>query len=110
MLNLICQTMQQSRHKNILHIDTSSFSLNSSLAKLKTEVDKLDINKLRSLPNNLSNLKSKIDKLYIHKVATVCVDLSKLNNVVKDDVVKKTEHNAQKKNIENKIPDILIYI
>ena len=45
--------------KNISHIDTSSFALKSNLASLKTEVHKLDINKLKSLPDNLSNLKSR---------------------------------------------------
>ena len=45
--------------KNISHIDTSSFTLKSNLASFKTEVDKLDIDKLKSLPNNLSNLKVK---------------------------------------------------
>ena len=53
--------------KNISHVDTSSFALKTNLANLKTEVDKLDIDKL----------------------ATVPVDLSKLSNVVKNDVVKK---------------------
>ena len=92
--------------KNISHIDTSSFALKSNLASLKTEVDKLDINKLKSLPNNLSNLKSKVDKLDIDKLVPVPVDLSKLSNVVKNEVVKKTEYNAKIKNIEDKIPDI----
>ena len=32
--------------KNISHIDTSSFALKTNLASLKTEVDKLDIDKL----------------------------------------------------------------
>ena len=32
--------------KNISHVDTSSFVLKTNLANLKTEVDKLDINKL----------------------------------------------------------------
>ena len=54
--------------KNILHVDTSSFALKTNLANLKTEVDKLDIDKLVPIPN----------------------DLSKLSNVVKNDVVKKT--------------------
>ena len=45
--------------KNTSHVDTTSFVLKSNLASLKTEVDKLDIYKLRSLPNNLSNLKKK---------------------------------------------------
>ena len=56
--------------KNISHVDTSSFAINSNLANLKTEVDKLDIDKLVPVP----------------------VDLSKLSNVVKTDVVKKIVH------------------
>ena len=53
--------------KNISHVDTSSFVLKTNLASLKTEVDKLDINKLVPFP----------------------VDLSKLSDVVENDVVKK---------------------
>ena len=53
--------------KNFSHIDTSSFALKANLANLKTEVDKLDIDKLASVP----------------------VDLSKLSDVVKNDVAKK---------------------
>ena len=53
--------------KNISHVDTSSFTLKSNLASLKTEVDKLDIDKLKILPNDLSNLKDKVDKLDIDK-------------------------------------------
>ena len=53
--------------KKALHTDTSSFALKSNLASLKTEVDKLDINKLVLVP----------------------VDLSQLSDVVKNDVVKK---------------------
>ena len=54
--------------KNISHVDTSSFALKTNLANLKTEVDKLDIEKLVLVPT----------------------DLSKLSNVVKNDVAKKT--------------------
>ena len=94
MLKLICLIMQRKQTKNILHIDTSSFALKSNLASLKIEVDKLDIGKFKSLLTNLSNLKSKVDKLDINKLAPVPVDLSKLSNVVKNEVVKKTEYNA----------------
>ena len=45
--------------KNTSHFDTSSFALKSNLASLKTEVDKLDIDKLKILPTNLRNLKVK---------------------------------------------------
>ena len=37
------------------------FALKLNLANLKTEIDKLDIDKLKSLPSNLSNLKTKVD-------------------------------------------------
>ena len=53
--------------KNVTHVDTSSFALKTNLANLKTEVDKLDIDKLVPVP----------------------VDLSKLSDVVKNDVAKK---------------------
>ena len=94
--------------KNISHIDTSSFALKTNLANLKTEVDKLDTDKLKRLPNNLSNLKTKIDKLDIDELVPVPIDFSKLSNAVKNEVVKKTEYDAKIKNIEDKIPDIVI--
>ena len=53
--------------KNISHVDTSSFALKTNLANLKTEVNKLDIDKLIPIRNGLS----------------------KLSIVVKNDVVKK---------------------
>ena len=81
--------------KNISHVDTSSFALKSNLANLKTGVDKLDIDKLKILPNNLSNSKNEVDKLDIDKLKPAPVDLSKLSNVVKNEVVKKIEYNAK---------------
>ena len=42
--------------KNISHVDTSSFALKTNLANLKTEVDKLEIDKLVPVPVDLSNL------------------------------------------------------
>ena len=69
--------------KNISHIDTSSFALKTNLANLKTEVDKLDIDKLVPVPT----------------------DLSKLSNAVKNDVVKKADYNTKITEIENRIPD-----
>ena len=75
--------------KNITHVGTSNFASKINLANLKTEVDKLDINKLKSLLNNSSNLKIKVDKLDIDKLKPVPVYLSKLSNIVKNEVVKK---------------------
>ena len=60
--------------KNVTHVDTSSFALKTNLASLKTEVDKLDIDKLTPVP----------------------VDCSKRSDVVKHDVVKKLLQIKQK--------------
>ena len=46
-----------------------------------------------ALKTNLSSLKIEVDKLDIDKLATVPVDLSKLSNIVKNDVVKKVDYN-----------------
>ena len=65
--------------KNVTHVDTSSFALKTNLANLKTEVDKLDIDKLAPVP----------------------VDLSKLSDVVKNDVVKKTVYDKLVAKVNN---------
>ena len=58
--------------KNITHIDTSSYALKTNLAALKTELDQIDTDKLKTVPD----------------------DLAKLTNVVKNEVVKKTDFSA----------------
>ena len=52
---------------DITHVDVSGFASKTNLAALKTEVNKIDADKLKTVP----------------------VDLAKLNNVVNNDVVKK---------------------
>ena len=44
--------------KNISHVNTSSFGLKTNLSNLKTEVDKLDIDKLAPIPADLSKLRN----------------------------------------------------
>ena len=48
--------------KNISHVDTSNFALKTNLANLKTEVDKLDIDKLVPVPVDLSKLSDVVKK------------------------------------------------
>ena len=96
--------MQQKHLKNATRLDVSKLAAKSYLVSLKAEVDKSDIDKLKSVPTNLSNLKSKVDKLDIGKLETTPADLSKLSNVGKNDVVKKTEYNVKIKNVEDEIP------
>ena len=65
--------------KNVSHVDVSSFALKSNLASLKTEVDKIDADKLKIVP----------------------ADPAKISNVVKNDVVKKTEYNKLVTKVDN---------
>ena len=45
----------------------------TDLADLKSDLDKLDSDKLKNVPSNLSNLKSKVDKLDVDKLVPVPV-------------------------------------
>ena len=67
--------------KNITHVDVSSFASKTNLAALKTEVDKIDTDKLKTAPT----------------------DLAKLPNAIENDVVKKTDYNAKVTSIEAQI-------
>ena len=92
--------------KNAIGADASNLAKKVDLAHLKSDVNKLDIDKLKNVPTGLHSLKTKVDKLDVHKLALVPVDLSKLSDVVKNDNFKKTEYNAKTKDIEDKISNI----
>ena len=82
---------------------------------MKTEVEKLENNKLANVPTSLNDLKTKVDDLDVDKLKTVLVDLKKLSDVVHNEIVKNTKFNALKtkvNNLEKRIPDTsaLIYI
>ena len=62
---------------------------------------------MSNIQTNLNNLKSMVDKLDAHNLIPVPIDLSKLSNVVKNDIVKKDVYNANTKNIEDKILQII---
>ena len=67
--------------KNITHVDVSSFASKTNLATLKTEVDKIDADKLKTMP----------------------AYLAKLTNAIEHDVVKKTDYNNKVTSIECQI-------
>ena len=95
--------------KNETGIDALSFAKRVDLANIKSNVDKLGIDKLKNVPTNLNNLKNKVDTLNVEDVdelIPVPVDLSKLSDVAKNDVVKKDLYSAKIKNVEDKMPDI----
>ena len=71
--------------KNITHADVSSFASKTNLAALKTEVDKIDIDKLKTAPT----------------------DLAKLTNAIENNVVKKTDYNTKVTSIEAQIAGLI---
>ena len=62
----------------------SSFASKTNIAALKTEIDKIDEDKLKTTP----------------------IDLDRLSNLVKNDVVKKTDYNAKVTSIESQIAGV----
>ena len=90
--------------KNIPHVDVSSFALKSNLASLKTEVDKLDIDKLAPVPVDLSKLSDAVKNDVIKK--TVYDKLvAKVNSIDTTGFVLKTTHDTDKSDLEKKISD-----
>ena len=53
--------------KDVRHVDTSIFALKTNLATLKTEVDKLNIDKLVPVPTDLNKL-SNVVKMMLKKM------------------------------------------
>ena len=79
--------------KNISHVDTSSFALKTNLADLKSEVDKLEIDKLKPVPTYLSKL-SNVVKNDVVKKANYNKLVIKVDNIDASDLVKKTDYNT----------------
>ena len=69
---------------DITHVDVSGFASKTNLAALKTEIDKIDTDKLKTTP----------------------ADLAKLSNVVKNDVVKKSDYNTKVTSIESQVAGV----
>ena len=91
--------------KNISHVDASSFALKNNLANLKTEIDKLDIDKLIPIPNDLSKL-SNVVKNNVVKKTVYNKLVAKVNNIDTSDFVLKTKYDTDKTELENRIPDV----
>ena len=54
--------------KDAAEIDTSNFALKSNLASLRTEVDKLDFDKLTPVPADLSKLSDLLEKMLLKRL------------------------------------------
>ena len=89
---------------DITHADTSNFALKINLSSLKTEVDKLNIDKLATVPVDLSKLSNAVENDVVKKVDYNKL-VTKVNDIDTSDFVLKTNFNAKFTGLENKIPN-----
>ena len=91
--------------RNVTHIDISSFALKKKLASLKTQVYKLNIDKLMPVPVDLSKLSALVKNDIVKK--TVFDKLvAKVNNIDTSDFALKIKYSTDKTELEKKIPDV----
>ena len=91
--------------KNITHVDTSSFALKTNLASLKSEVDKLDIPKLRTVPIDLADLTKEVQEDFFNLLKTNVskneIDNDNLESIInKNDTATKTSINTLKNKVD----------
>ena len=91
------------------HVHTSSFGLKRNLANLKTEVDKLDMDKLKPVPVDLSKL-SDVVKNDAAKKTVYDQLVEKVNNIDTSDFVLKTKYQTDKTELEKKIPNVTDFV
>ena len=89
--------------KNVTHVDTSSFALKTNLASLKTELDKLHIDKLVSVPVDLSKL-SDVVKYDVVKKSVYDNFMAKVNNIDTSGFALKTKYDTDKLELEKQSP------
>ena len=112
---------KSSRNNVKVELDLTNYATKTDL-KIVTHVD---VSSYAS-KTNLSALKNEVDKIHVEKLKTVPDDLAKLSNVVKNEVVKKTDFSADNyvtrtkfstdtnslddkiDKVDNKIPDVSV--
>ena len=98
-----------SNGKDTTHIDTSSFALKANLASIKTEIDKLDIDKLAPVLVDLSKL-SDVVKNDVVKKAVYDKLAAKVNNIDTSAFVLRIKYQTEKTELEKKIPDVTDFV
>ena len=102
--------------KNITHVDVSSFASKTNLAALKTEVDKTDVDKLKTIPVALAKLSNVVNKDIVKNTDQIAGvtkntfdnlgDITKLKAVDTNNFVLKTKLASDVTTLENKIDTV----
>ena len=110
--------------KNITHVDVSSFASKTNLAALKTELDKIDADKLKTTPTGLAKLTNAIEhdvvKKTDYKVTSIeaqiagltkntldnLADITKLKAIDTNSFVTRTKFSADTNTLDDKIDSV----
>ena len=95
--------------KNVADVDTCDSCALKKKANLKSEVDKLDIDKLASVPVDLTKLSDVVKNDAVKKPGYDKL-VAKLDNIDTNDFLLLTKYNTDKTELENKIPDVTGFI
>ena len=90
--------------KNVTHVDISNFALKSNLASLKTEVHKIDVGNLKTVPVDLGKLSNVVKNEVVKKTVYNKI-VTKVNNIATIRFVLKTKYDTDKTDLEKKICD-----
>ena len=90
--------------KKVTGIYVSNLALKSNLAKLKTEVDKIDVDKWRTVPVDLNKLSNVANNDVAKKIVHDRL-FAKVNNIDTSGFVLKSKYNTDKSDLEKKISD-----
>ena len=90
--------------KYLTHVHASSFTLKANSASQKTEIDKLDIDKLAAGSVYLSKLSDVVKKVVYDKL------IAKVNIIDNSDFAFKTKYETDKAKLENEIPDVTDFV
>lgn len=106
----------QKELEDVAGVDTSNLAVKRDFIALKAEVEKLDFNKLVTVPIASNKLKPKVDDLDVDTLKTVpTIFFKKMIDVLRKEVIEKTKYaklNSKVNNLKNKNPDAstLVYM
>ena len=93
--------------KNVTHVDISSYALKTNLAALKTEVDKIDTDKIKTVPNDLAKLSNLVKNETVKKTEFTPLK-NKIDGIDTNNFVSRTKFEKDIKDLDDKIPDVSV--
>ena len=104
MSKLIVWLCNKSRFKKATGVDTSSIAAKSDLASLKAKVDKIDVDKIKTVPVDFRKLSNVVNNEVVMKTVREKL-VAKVNNIDTIGLVLKTQYDKEILDLEKEISD-----